>query len=81
MYGDETYELSAIHDFVSTQRNIAESSDTADPLVEEQVDVLYRFTDDEKQTPALGFRHLTDDMYTLVYLDPSIATLWANEME
>lgn len=82
MYGDDTYQESDIRDFVRTQRNLEQSNLLTDPLFDKKVgkiDLLFRFTD--KKTPALGFRHATDDLYALAYLDPSIATLWAKEWE
>lgn len=82
MYGDDTYQASDIRDFVQTRRNLEQSNQLTDPLFDKgigKIDLLFRFTD--KQTPALGFRHVTDDLYALAYLDPGIATLWAREWE
>jgi len=82
MYGDDTYREKDIRDFVRSQHNLEESDHLTDPALREQVgkmDLLFRFT--EKQTPALGFQHTTEDLYILIYLDPSMATRWAEEWE
>ena len=82
MYGDDTYQESDIRGFVRSQRNLEQSNRLTDPVFREQagkIDLLFRFTD--KQTPALGFKHVSKDLYALVYLDPTLATQWANEWE
>lgn len=82
MDGDDTYQEQDIRDFVRSQHNLEESRRLTDPAFSEpmgRIDWLFRFT--EKQTPALGFQHTTDDLYRLIYLDPSLATQWAEEWE
>lgn len=82
MYGDDTYRESDIRDFVRSQHNLEESDQLTDPLLSKQlgkIDLLFRFID--KHTPALGFQHTTEDLYILIYLDPSIADQWADEWE
>lgn len=87
MFDDLTYQLSAIVDFVSYQRNLIEvpASEAKDLELlddaEGPIDLLYRFTDDEQQTPALGFHHMNGDLYTMVYLDPRIDGLWTDTMD
>lgn len=100
-YEIDSYPRDLIRDFVRSQRNLAQAPRLSSPEVKDQdirlhgsaaqsipdgpIDLFYRFTDDEVETPALGFRehHLEGetDLYLLVYIDPSIEALWKHEMD
>lgn len=79
MYGDDIYQASDIHEFVREQANLEQSQTLTDPALSERVDLLFRFT--HNQAPALGFQHVTEDQYTLIYLAPGLASKWADEWE
>jgi hypothetical protein len=59
--------------------------------VQGRVDLVWRFNDDflseHSNAPALAFQSLEsepedeDTMYKLVYLDPSLASSWQNEID
>ena len=97
-YQSERYARSIINEFVSNQRNlidtaplVLDSSQSSEffkhvaNLPEGRVDLLYRFTDDESQGPALGFQEdgAEDDeeMYLLAYIDPRLARSWQNQLD
>lgn len=97
-YQSERYARSIISEFVSNQRNLidtaplvldsgqsAEFFQQATGQPEGRVDLLYRFTDDESQGPALGFQQdgAEDDeeMYLLAYIDPRLARSWQNQLD
>ncbi len=97
-YQNERYARSIINEFVSSQRNLIDTAplipkqgqlpeffkNTASQP-EGSLDLLYRFTDDEQQEPALGFQQdgVEDDeeMYILVYVDPRLVRSWQNQLD
>ena len=97
-YQSERYARSIINEFVSSQRNLidtaplvldasqsAEFFKHAPNQPEGLVDLLYRFTDDESQGPALGFQQDgvedEEEMYFLAYIDPRLASSWQNQLD
>jgi hypothetical protein len=97
-YQSERYARSIINEFVSSQRNLIDTAplvlDSSQSVElfkqtekppEGQIDLLYRFTDDESQGPALGFQQdgVEDDeeMYLLAYIDPRLARSWQNQLD
>mgnify|MGYP001221667213 CR=1 FL=1 len=48
-------------------------------LDEGPIDLLYRFSDDQK--PALAFEHVVEDIYTARFVADRIDMVWGNEME
>ena len=97
-YQSERYARSIINEFVSNQRNlidtaplVLDSSQSAELFKhatsqpEGRVDLLYRFTDDESQGPALGFQQDgvedEEEMYFLAYIDPRLAPSWQNQLD
>lgn len=97
-YQNERYARSIINEFVSNQRNLI---DTTPLVIEQsqptelfqhtasqpqgRIDLLYRFTDDEQQEPALGFQQDgvedDEDMYILVYVDSRLVPSWQNQLD
>ncbi|GAC1467294.1 MAG: hypothetical protein NVS2B12_23750 [Ktedonobacteraceae bacterium] len=97
-YQNERYARSIISEFVSSQRNLV---DTMPLIIENNqladlfknapdqptgpVDLLYRFTDDEQQEPALAFQQdgveNEEEMYILVYVDPRLTRSWQNQVD
>lgn len=88
-YQEGVYPYRLITEFIRSQRNIEKFAGLSrEEVITEggPFDLVYRFTDDEQQTLALAFRRditrkSVEELYTLVYLDPSIHQLWKREMD
>lgn len=97
-YQNERYARSIINEFVLSQRNLIDMAPlvpTSEQLAElfkhaasqpdGRIDLLYRFTDDEQQEPALGFQQDgvedEEEMYLLTYADPRLVGSWQNQLD
>jgi hypothetical protein len=95
-YQSERYARSIINEFVSNQRNLIDTvpldSSRSTELFQQaaslpvgQIDLLYGFTDDESNGPALGFQQDgvedEEEMYLLTYIDPRLARSWQNQLD
>lgn len=85
----DDYSLATIKGFVSRHAelvledppgiNLVSQLDPGLDLEEGPIDLLYRFSDDQK--PALAFERVTEDIYTIRFVSDRIDEAWGDEME
>lgn len=85
----DDYSLGAIKGFVSEHAELVLEDPPGIKLVsqldpgldldEGPIDLLYRFSDDQK--PALAFERVTEDIYTIRFVSDRIGEVWGDEME
>lgn len=85
----DDYSLGAIQNFVSLYPELVleeppgitlvSQIDPGLDLEEGPIDLLYRFSDDQK--PALAFTQVIEDIYTMRFVSDRIAEVWSDEMD
>jgi hypothetical protein len=85
----DDYSLASIKGFVSLHAELVledppgiilvSQIDPGLDLEEGPIDLLYRFSDDQK--PALAFERVTEDIYTTRFVSDRIAEAWGDAME